>query len=74
MMALKGGHCSETRGKESEGPLEGLFAVKIRRGCSAGVPRLHVSRHSTHGRLEGSARPHGNQRADEMSSGRKGSP
>lgn len=63
MMALKGGHCSETEERERE-LLEGLFTVKIRRGRSPGVPRLHVSRLSTHEGVKGNVGLSGNQRAE----------
>lgn len=73
MMALKGGHCSKTEERERE-LLEGLFTVKIRRGRSPGVPRLHVSRLSTHEGVKGNVGLSGNQKAQsqlEMSSGIK---
>ena len=74
MMALKGGHCSETEERERE-LLEGLFTVKIRRGRSPGVPRLHVSRLSTHEEVKGSRgalrKPESSDLKLEMSSGIK---
>lgn len=53
----------------------GLFTVKIRRGLSPGVPRLHVSKLSTHEGVKGSAGPlRKPERSDsklQMSSGMK---
>lgn len=66
-MALKGGHCSETEERERE-LLEGLFTVKIRRGRSPGVPRLHVSRLSTHEGVKGNVGLSGNKRAQTQNS------
>lgn len=61
-MALKGGHCLETKERERGELLEGVFAVKTRRSRSPGVQRLHVSRLSTHGGVEGDVGPSGNPR------------
>lgn len=72
-MALKGGHCSWSEERE-RGLSEGLFTVKIRRGCSPGVTRLRVSKLSTHKGVKGSVGLTGNQEAQtlkqpELSSG-----
>lgn len=71
-MALKGGHCLWMAERESE-LSEGLFTVKILRGRTPGVLRLHVSKLSTHKGVEGSVGLSSNQEAwpqqPEMSSG-----